>query len=51
MSDIRVGIYIGSNNSTIAIWRNGNAEIIPNYTGERTTPSFVSFTKKERLVG
>ncbi len=51
MSDISVGIYLGSNNCTIALWRNGKVDIIPNDMGERTTPSFVSFTKHERLVG
>ena len=47
-----VGIYLGPNDSSIAIWKNGKEEIIPNhYSGERTTPSVISFTKNERLVG
>ena len=51
MSDYPVGIYLGPNDSSIAIWRNNKVEIIPNESGERTTPSVVSFTKNERLVG
>ena len=51
MSDYPVGIYLGPNDSSIAIWKNGKEEIITNYySDERTTPSIVSFTKNERLV-
>ena len=51
MSDYPVGIYLGPNDSSIAIWKNNKAETISNYMGNRTTPSFVSFIKNERLVG
>ena len=52
MSDIPVvGIYLGSKNCTMGVWRNGKVEIIPNVMGDRTTPSFVTFTKNEILVG
>ena len=55
MSDY-VGIYLGPNDSSIAVWWNWKAEIIPNDNSSkdsagRTTPSVVSFTKNERLVG
>ena len=46
-----VGIYLGPNDSSIAIWRNGKVEIILNESGKRTTPSVVSFTTNEILVG
>ena len=51
MFNYPVGIYLGPNDSSIAIWKNGKVNIIPNESGERTTPSVVSFTKNERLVG
>jgi molecular chaperone DnaK (HSP70) len=35
----------------MGIWRNGRVDIIPNSNGERTTPSVISFTETERLIG
>lgn len=46
-----VGIDLGTSNSCIAILRNERVEIIPNEHGEHTTPSCVSFTDTERIVG
>jgi molecular chaperone DnaK len=47
-----VGIDLGTTNSAIAAFRGGNAEIIVNAEGKRTTPSIVAFTKNgELLVG
>ena len=47
-----IGIDLGTTYSCAAIWKNGNIEIIPNYeTGERVTPSVVSFTENQRLIG
>ncbi|GAA1928881.1 molecular chaperone DnaK [Streptantibioticus ferralitis] len=47
-----VGIDLGTTNSVIAAWEGGEASVIPNSEGSRTTPSVVAFTDTgERLVG
>jgi molecular chaperone DnaK len=47
-----VGIDLGTTNSVIAVWEGGEARVIPNAEGSRTTPSVVAFTDTgERLVG
>jgi molecular chaperone DnaK len=47
-----VGIDLGTTNSVIAVWEGGEAKVIPNAEGSRTTPSVVGFTDNgERLVG
>src|SRR5512139_4121188 len=47
-----VGIDLGTTNSCIAAMEGGDAVVIPNAEGGRTTPSVVAFTKGgERLVG
>ncbi|WP_214367576.1 molecular chaperone DnaK [Pseudonocardia sp. H11422] len=46
------GIDLGTTNSVIAAWEAGEAQVIPNAEGSRTTPSVVAFTETgERLVG
>ena len=47
-----VGIDLGTTNSVVAVMEGGEAVVIPNSEGGRTTPSVVAFTKGgERLVG
>ena len=47
-----LGIDLGTTNSCMAVIDHGEAKVIPNAEGMRTTPSIVAFTKTgERLVG
>ena len=47
-----IGIDLGTTNSCVAVMEGGNAVVIPNAEGARTTPSVVGFSKTgERLVG
>jgi molecular chaperone DnaK len=47
-----VGIDLGTTNSVVSVMEGGDAVVIPNAEGNRTTPSVVAFTKNgERLVG
>ncbi len=47
-----IGIDLGTTNSCVAVMEGGEAEVVTNAEGSRTTASVVAFTKEgERLVG
>jgi len=47
-----IGIDLGTTNSCVAVMEGGEAVVIPNAEGARTTPSVVGFSRTgERLVG
>ena len=47
-----IGIDLGTTNSCVAVMEGGEAVVIPNSEGARTTPSVVGVSKNgDRLIG
>lgn len=50
-NELICGIDLGTSNSCITIWRNNKPEVIPDYRGNLTIPSFVAFGNCTRYIG
>lgn len=46
-----IGIDLGTTNSCVSVYTGSSAEVCPNEQGNQTTPSCISLTDEERLVG
>ena len=51
MSDVIIGIDLGTTNSCVAILEGTTPKVIPNSEGVRTTPSVVAYTDNGQFVG
>merc|ERR1712100_541008 len=46
-----IGIDLGTTYSCVSVWKDGEAHVLCNAEGDRTTASWVSFTEAGRVVG
>jgi len=46
-----IGIDLGTTYSCVSVWKDGEAHVLANAEGDRTTASWVSFTEAGRVVG
>lgn len=46
-----IGIDFGTTCCCVAVWKNGKVEVIANEQGNKTTPSCISFTESECIIG
>lgn len=51
LASTAIGIDIGTTYCYVGVYKNNSVEVIANEQGNRATPSFLSFTAKERVVG
>ena len=51
MDEYILGIDLGTTYSCFGIYKDGKPEILVNEQGNRTLPSYVSFTDEERFIG
>jgi len=46
-----IGIDLATCMSMVAVWKDNKVDIIASDSGNRTVPSYVSFTEEERIIG